>query len=192
MAVDPIRRFKSWYAEARRAEAPLPEAVALATADARGRPSVRWVLLKDVDERGFVFYTNSGSRKGRELEVNPHAALAFYWDVTGKQVRVEGHVTRVSGDEADAYWSGRPQGSQVAAAASKQSAPVESRAELMSEYRKLSRLHVGSPVPRPPQWTGFRIVPERIEFWTRREPRLHQRELFVRRRDDWKRTILQP
>ena len=192
MAINPIHRFKSWYAEARRADASLPEAVALATADARGRPSVRWVLLKDVDERGFVFYTNSDSRKGRELEVNPHAALAFYWDVTGKQVRVEGHVTQVTSQEADAYWSERPRDSQLASAASKQTAPVASRAKLMAEYRKLTRLHADTSVPRPPQWTGFRIVPARIEFWTRREPRLHQRELFVRRRGDWKRTILQP
>ncbi|MEE8311051.1 MAG: pyridoxamine 5'-phosphate oxidase [Candidatus Binatia bacterium] len=192
MAIDPIHRFKSWYAEARRADASLPEAVALATADARGRPSVRWVLLKDIDERGFVFYTNSDSRKGRELEVNPYAALAFYWDVTGKQVRVEGHVTQVTSEEADAYWSERPRGSQLAAAASKQTAPVASRAKLMAEYRRLTRLHADTSVPRPPQWTGFRIVPARIEFWTRREPRMHQRELFVRRRGDWKRTILQP
>lgn len=192
MAVDPIRRFKAWYAEARRAGAVLPESAALATADARGRPSVRYVLLKDADQRGFVFYTNTDSRKGRELEVNPYAALALYWDITGKQARVEGRVRPVSAAEADAYWAERPPASQIASAASTQSAPVQSRAKLTAEYRRLSRLYRASPVPRPPQWSGYRIAPDRIEFWIRREPRLHDRELFVRRAGAWKRTILQP
>ncbi len=192
VATDPIRRFRSWHKEAIAAGAPLAESVALATADTRGRPSVRWVLLKDVDERGFVFYTNSNSRKGRELEANPHAALAFYWDVTGKQVRVEGKVRRVSVSEADAYWDERPVASKAASAASDQSSPLESRSALMAEYRRLTRLHEGSSAPRPSNWNGYRISPNRIEFWTRREPRLHQRELFVRRKGVWQRSLLQP
>jgi len=192
MAIDPVRRFRSWHAEAGKAGAPLHDAVALATADSRGRPSVRYVLLKSADERGFVFYTNAGSRKGRELEANPFAALAIYWDVTGKQVRVEGRVRGVTRAEADAYWEERPRVSRVASLASSQSEPVSDRASLMATYRRLDAELAGESIPRPEHWTGYRIVPSRIEFWTRREPRLHHRELFVKKSGSWTRTILQP
>lgn len=193
MAVsDPIAKFRRWFAEARRAGVALPEKFALASADRRARPSVRYVLLKSADDAGFVFYTNVESRKGRELDANPWASMAFYWHETGRQVRVEGRVQRVSDTEADAYWAERPRESQLASAVSRQSRPIESRRRLVAALARLTRKYRGSPVPRPGRWTGYRLRPARIEFWTRREPRLHEREEFVRRRGSWTRTILQP
>jgi pyridoxamine 5'-phosphate oxidase len=150
------------------------------------------VLLKQAGADGFVFYTNGKSRKGRELAANPRAALLFHWDGLGKQVRVEGRVRQVSAAEADAYWATRPRPSQLAALASEQSAPLRSRAQLMARYRALSRRYRNAPVPRPPHWTGYRVVPQAIEFWTHREHRLHDRELFTRAGRGWKRTLLQP
>lgn len=191
MANDPIRRFQRWWKEAREAGVALPEAMALATVQ-RGRPSVRYVLLKGADKDGFVFYTNMTSAKARALRANPRAAIAFYWDATGRQVRCEGRVRRVTKAEADAYWASRPRGSQLASAASRQSAPLESHAALLARYRQLVRRYEGEDVPRPEVWSGFRLVPERIEFWTRREPRLHRRELFVRSRGSWTVQLLQP
>jgi pyridoxamine 5'-phosphate oxidase len=190
--MDPIRKFHRLFSQARKAGVPLPEAMALATADDRGRPSVRWVLLKDADASGFVFYTNFQSRKGRELGINPWASLAFYWDATGRQIRIEGKVRAVSDAEADAYWAERPGASRIASSVSRQSRPVDSRAELMARYRALAREHPDGDVPRPARWSGYRLAPATIEFWTRREPRLHERELFTRKGTDWKRTILQP
>jgi pyridoxamine 5'-phosphate oxidase len=192
MANDPIRRFQRWWKEAREAGVALPEAMALATVDGRGKPSVRYVLLKGADARGFVFYTNTRSAKARDLRANARAAIAFYWDATGRQVRCEGRVTEVSDAEADAYWASRPRGSQAASAASRQSAPLASSAILMARYRRLLREHEGVALPRPEVWSGFRLIPERIEFWTRREPRLHRRELFVRSRGVWTMKLLQP
>jgi pyridoxamine 5'-phosphate oxidase len=189
---EPIRRFRRWFAEARRAGVALPEAMALATADHRGRPSVRYVLLKGADDAGFVFYTNAFSRKGRELAKRPYASLAIYWDATGRQVRVEGRIESVSDGEANAYWAERPRDSQLASAASRQSATIESRAALIAEYRRLQRKYEGRAVPRPRNWTGYRIVPDRVEFWTRREPRLHERELFTRSAGRWRSRILEP
>jgi pyridoxamine 5'-phosphate oxidase len=180
MALDPIRRFQRWFAEAERARAPLPEAIALATADRRGRPSVRFVLLKHVDARGFVFFTDGRSRKGSELAANPEAAFAVYWDALGKQVRVEGRVAPVSAAEADAYWATRPRESRLAGAVSRQSATLATRADLLRRWRALGRRHPGDDVPRPPAWKGYRITPRAIEFWTRREFRLHHRERFER------------
>ena len=192
MSTDPLVRFHRWFAQAQRAGVVLPESMALATADAHGRPSVRFVLLKQADASGFVFFTNLRSRKGRELEENRRAALAFYWDQLRKQVRVEGRVERVSADEADAYWVTRPRESQLAAVASRQSAALASRRALLAKWRTLRRQYRGEDVPRPAEWTGFRLVPEAIEFWTNRDHRLHDRELFVRTRDGWKRSLLQP
>jgi len=189
---EPIRRFQRWLAEARRAGVELPEAMALATADGRGRPSVRFVLLKSADDSGFVFYSNERSRKGRQLSRRPYAALAIYWDPTGRQVRVEGKVERVSADEADAYWAERPRDSQIASAASRQSAPIENRAALMAEYRRLQRDYAGRVMPRPRHWIGYRVIPDRIEFWTRSEPRLHERVLFERTVRGWRSSLLQP
>jgi pyridoxamine 5'-phosphate oxidase len=192
MAVDPIARFQRWFAQARAAGILQPEAMAVATADAAGRPSVRMVLLKQADRNGFVFYTNGRSRKGRELRANPRAALVIHWDRLGKQVRIEGHVGEVSDAEADAYWTSRPRPSQLAALASEQSAPLATRAALVTKWRALARRYRGAPVPRPPHWTGYLLVPAAIEFWTHREHRLHDRELFTRQRSGWKRTRLQP
>ena len=192
MPVSPIAKFRRWYADAERAQAPLPEAIALATADRRGRPSVRYVLLKHVDERGFVFFTDGRSRKGRELAANPEAALACYWDVLGRQVRVEGRVEIVGAAEADAYWATRPRESRLAASVSLQSAPLVRRSELVQRWRALGRRHPGDDVPRPATWNGYRIVPRAIEFWTRGDFRLHHRERFERRRGGWTRRLLQP
>jgi pyridoxamine 5'-phosphate oxidase len=190
--VDPIARFNRWLAAARRAGAPLVEAAALATVDARNRPTVRYVLLKGVSERGFVFYTNTESRKGQHLAGNPHASLAFYWDATGRQVRIDGHVTLVTEGEADAYWAERPRASRIASLVSRQSRPLRSRAKLEAEFRAMSNRLGRGEVPRPARWTGYCLVPARIEFWTRREPRLHVRELYERTRGAWKETLLQP
>jgi len=192
MATDPIQRFRRWLADARKANIVLPEAIALATADRRGRPSVRFMLLKSADEDGFVFYTNSESRKGRELEENPFASFAVYWDATGKQVRAEGRIKEVSAESADQYWLERPAASRLASAVSDQSRPIESRAELMEQYRQLEKDFPDGILPRPKRWTGFRLIPDSIEFWTRAEPRLHRRELFTRHKDSWKSRILQP
>lgn len=189
---DPIARFRKWFEEARRAKAPLHDAMALATADFRGRPAVRFVLLKGADERGFVFYTNALSRKARELEENPRASLVFYWDRTGKQVRIDGRVKEVAPAEADAYWKTRPRESNLAALASRQSRVLSSRRSLLAEFRRLLRKFEGRPISRPRTWTGYRVVPESIEFWTRREHRLHHRELFVRSGRGWRRTLLSP
>lgn len=153
---------------------------------------MRFVLLKSADDDGFVFYTNSESRKGRELEENPYASLAVYWDATGKQVRVEGEIECVKADDADAYWLERPPASRLASAASDQSRPIDSRAELLAKYRELEKDFPAGDLPRPKRWTGFRLIPNSIEFWTRAEPRLHRRELFTRNKDEWKSKILQP
>ena len=190
----PVTRFRSWLREAAKAGAPLPEAMVLATVDGRGRPSARWVLLKEAGKRGFVFFTNAGSRKGGELSANPNAALAFYWDATGRQVRVEGRAKLLPAAEADAYWASRPSGSRWASAASDQSRPIASWARLLQRYAELAEQYPDGSIPRPPHWKGYVVVPRAIEFWTRREPRLHERELFTATRDpeQWKRVILQP
>jgi len=192
MALDPIKRFQRWMRDAQRAGTELAESVALATSDRRGRPSVRYVLLKSVGHDGFVFYTHADSPKGRDMATNPHVALAVYWHETGKQVRVEGRVSRVDEAEADAYWLERPRASRIAAVASRQSRPLASRADLIRTYRSLEKRFFGKDVPRPPLWIGYRLVPREIEFWEREEPRLHHRELFVRRGAAWTKTLLQP
>jgi len=171
---------------------PLPEAIALATATAAGRPSVRFVLLKEVERDGFVFFTDGGSRKGRELTRNPHASFACYWDRIGKQVRVEGRVEPVTAEGADAYWATRPRGSRLAALASSQSGPLATRSVLVRRWQQLQRQHAGGGVPRPKGWMGYRIVPSAIEFWTRGKDRLHHREVFRRTRSGWRRRLLQP
>jgi pyridoxamine 5'-phosphate oxidase len=192
MAADPIARFQRWFAQARRAGTPLPDAMTLATADRRGRPSARMVLLKGAEPDGFVFYTNSRSRKGHELRDNPHAALVFHWDRLNRQVRIEGPVKQVSAAEADAYWATRPRASQLAALASEQSAPLAGRAQLMVRWRALAQRYRGVPVPRPPHWTGYRLAPRSIEFWVHRDHRLHDREVFTRTPRGWSHKLLQP
>ena len=188
---NPVAIFNRWYANAARAGEHLPDAVALATSD-RGRPSVRYVLLKGADDRGFVFYTNLGSPKARHLRANPRAEMAFYWDKPGRQVRVGGRVVPVSAAEADAYWDTRPRISRLGGIASAQSRPMPSRAALLARLARVSLRYAGRHIPRPANWSGFRIVPDRIEFWSRRSWRLHDRALFQRTRRGWKKTILQP
>jgi pyridoxamine 5'-phosphate oxidase len=179
---DPFARFTEWYQEAVRAIPVDPNAMVLSTVGPEGRPSSRVVLMKGFDARGFVFYSNLESRKGRELAAHPAAALNFHFPPLGRQVRVEGFTERVSDAEADVYFATRPRGSQVGAWASAQSAPLPSRATLEARVAEVEARHQGKPIPRPPFWGGFRLVPDRMEFWVGRENRLHEREVFTRGR----------
>jgi pyridoxamine 5'-phosphate oxidase len=193
MAADPHALFEEWLAEARLSEPNDPVATALATADAGGRPSVRMVLMKGHDARGFVFYTNQRSRKGAELAGNPRAALLFHWKSLRRQVRVEGAVEAVSDLEADAYFATRGRDSQLGAWASDQSQPLDARATFEARYEAMRAQHDGRDVPRPPHWSGYRVVPERIEFWSDRAHRLHERRLFERLDDGgWSEGLLYP
>ncbi|MBI3043930.1 MAG: pyridoxamine 5'-phosphate oxidase [Betaproteobacteria bacterium] len=178
---DPIAQFARWYERALGAVKPMPEAVALATATRAGQPSLRMVLLKGFDARGFVFYTNYDSRKGRELARNARASLMFYWGELNWQVRVEGRVARLAPQESDDYFVTRPRGSQLAAWASPQSRLVAGRAALERRVAALARRHPGA-VPRPPYWGGYRLLPEAVEFWEGREDRLHDRIRYRRAR----------
>lgn len=177
---DPIRQVQRWLEEAVAAGVPLPEAMALATATPDGRPSVRMVLLKELDGEGFVFYTNARSRKGQELAANPRAAAALYWEPLGRQVRVEGRAEPVSREQAARYFRSRPPGSQVSAAVSPQSAVVPDRAWLEARYRELAARYPDGAVPVPGDWGGYRIVPEVVELWQHRENRLHDRLRYTR------------
>ena len=189
---DPIELFKNWFAEATRTEPADPNAVALATADASGRPSVRMVLLKDVDARGFVFYTNRESRKGLEIQANPQAALCFHWKSLDRQVRVEGRLEPVAEAEADSYFASRDRASQIGAWASRQSRPLESRFALERRLAEFTaKFHIGT-VPRPPFWSGFRLVPETIEFWQERPFRLHDRTVYHLDGSAWSARKLYP
>jgi pyridoxamine 5'-phosphate oxidase len=185
----PVEEFERWMEEAREAGVNVPEAMTLATADASGRPSARMLLLKGVDERGFSFFTGYESRKGQELEGNPRAALVFYWQPLGRQVRVEGAVRKLPADESDAYWVTRPPRSRAAAAASRQSELIESRDELEAEFE---RLLPGDEVPRPERWGGYVLEPDTIELWQHRDDRLHERHRFTRAREGWRVDQLAP
>jgi pyridoxamine 5'-phosphate oxidase len=189
---DPVRQFAAWYEEARAEGVPLPEACALATASADGRPSARMVLLKHADERGFVFATSYLSRKGRELAENARAALLFYWHALGRQVRVEGSVARVTPEESGAVFLARPRESRISALASRQSQPLASRDQLEERVRELERELEGREVERPPFWGAYRLVPAEIELWQHRANRLHIRFVYRRRGDVWEITELQP
>jgi len=188
---DPITMFAEWFEKAGR-QCAEPNAMVLSTVDADGRPSGRYVLLKGIDARGFVFYTNLESRKARALAANPYAALTFYWPPLDKQVRVEGEVEPVSDGEADAYFATRPRESQIGAWASQQSAALASPAVLDQRIREIRDRFDGVPVPRPPFWSGFRVVARSIEFWTRDPARLHERVVFQHRHGEWKRSLLFP
>jgi pyridoxamine 5'-phosphate oxidase len=189
---DPLRQFEAWFAEAAAAGIRAPEAMALATATAGGAPSVRMVLLKGHDERGFVFFTSYAGRKARELESNPCAALLFSWDPLGRQVRVEGPVERVGEDESDAYFRARPRASRLAVWAAAQSEPVGSREELEQAVARAAERFPGDEVPRPPSWGGYRLRPERYELWQHRADRLHDRLLYERAAAGWRITRLAP
>jgi pyridoxamine 5'-phosphate oxidase len=189
---DPLAQFHAWFAEAALAEPGLPEAVALATATPAAAPSVRMVLLKQADERGFAFFTNLESRKSGELAANPRAALLFHWLALGRQVRVEGDVTRVADAEAEAYFRTRPLGSRIAATASPQSRPLTDRAELERLVEEARARFPGGDVPLPAHWGGFRVVPAAYEFWQHGGDRLHDRLRYERAGAAWTRTRLAP
>jgi pyridoxamine 5'-phosphate oxidase len=189
---DPFQLFADWFAEARQSEPNDPDAMALATATRDGRPSVRMVLLKGHGPDGFVFYTNLDSRKGAELASNPRAALLFHWKSLRRQVRVEGQMHSVSDDDAENYFASRSRDSQLGAWASDQSRPLDSRATFERRYEELVGKFEGQPVPRPPRWSGFRVMPESFEFWSDRPHRLHDRRLFTRVADGWDESLLYP
>ena len=188
---DPVRQFSLWFDEAGAAGVRFPETMALATASPDGRPSVRMVLLKGADERGFAFYTNRESRKGLELAGNARAALVLYWQALGRQVRVEGRVEEVGADETAEYWASRPRGSRLSAAISPQSRVVESRAWLEERVAELDAAELDGPAV-PAHWGGYRVVPESIELWEHRDDRLHDRVRYVRDAEGWRMERLAP
>lgn len=190
-AADPLRQFQAWLEQAIKAELPEPNAMTLATVGANGRPSTRVVLIKGVDDRGLVWYTNYESRKGRELAQNPHAALQFHWVELERVVRIEGRVEFASADESDLYYASRPLDSRIGAWASPQSQPIASRAVLVANAAKAAARHGLSP-SRPPHWGGYRLVPDRWEFWQGRRSRLHDRLCYRLEGGQWRRERLAP
>lgn len=189
---DPFALFRRWYDEARETEPNDSNAMALATATPEGAPSVRMVLLKGYSPEGFVFYTNGHSRKGQEIAANPQVALLFHWKSSRRQIRIEGRLSPVSAEEADAYFHSRHRDSQLGAVASDQSAPLDSRETFLNRYEEVRSRFEGQEVERPAHWGGYRVVPDAMEFWHDRSFRLHERRRFVRQGDDWSSTLLYP
>ena len=192
VAEDPLVQFEGWFEEARAGDVLEPNAMILATVNELGRPDARTVLLKDVSDGGFVFYTNYNSRKGRELADSPHVCLVFLWASLERQVRIEGRAERVSAAESDAYYASRPRGSRLGAWASDQSEPVASREIMERTLTEVEARYLDKPVPRPPHWGGYRVIPEEMEFWQGRPNRLHDRLCFQRKDGVWERRRLQP
>ncbi|WP_240953895.1 pyridoxamine 5'-phosphate oxidase [Sphingomonas sp. G-3-2-10] len=192
MTTDPFALFDSWYAEARKTEPNDSNAMALATVDAAGQPSVRMVLLKGHGPDGFVFYTNRESRKAGELEAVPKAALLFHWKSLRRQIRIEGTITRAADAESDAYFATRHRDSQLGAWASDQSRPLADRETFEARFEEMRARFEGGDVPRPPHWGGYRVTPGRIEFWQDRAHRLHERRVFTRGGNDWNEGLLYP
>lgn len=193
MTTDPFILFDAWFDEAKASEPNDPEAMALATVDVAGRPSLRMVLLKGFGVEGFTFYTNTDSRKGSELAANPLVALLFHWKSMRRQVRIEGPVERVPDSEADAYFASRSRDSQLGAWASDQSRPLESRSVFEARFEDMKQRFENQDVARPPHWGGYRVIPDQIEFWQDRPHRLHERRLFTRRSDGgWEEGLLYP
>jgi pyridoxamine 5'-phosphate oxidase len=189
---DPFEKFREWYNEAKRSSHALPNAMCLSTVGADRCPSARMVLLSSFDRRGFVFHTNYESRKGADLAAFPRAALLFWWELLNRQVRVEGSADRTSPDESDAYFAERPRGSQLSAWASSQSRPLPPGETLEARMRRYEEQFKDLPVPRPPHWGGYRLLPRAFEFWTGREDRLHERIRYDRTPDGWTVTLLDP
>jgi pyridoxamine 5'-phosphate oxidase len=192
MADDPFALFDAWMAEARLSEPNDPDAMAIATADADGRPSVRIVLLRRYGPDGFGFFTHLDSRKGREVAINPHGALVIHWKSLRRQVRAEGRMEEIGDADADAYFAGRSRDSRIGSWASDQSQPLDCWETFERRYAEMQERFEGSDVPRPPRWSGYRLIPERIEFWSDRPHRLHERRLFTRTTDGWDEGLLYP
>ncbi|MFT8326253.1 pyridoxamine 5'-phosphate oxidase [Gluconobacter oxydans] len=192
LKADPFALFAAWMSDAEKSEPNDPNAMAVATATPEGRPSVRMLLLKGVDERGFVFYTNLESRKGRELLANPHVALLFHWKSLRRQIRIEGPVEAVSAAEADAYFASRSRMSRLGAIASDQSRPLDDRSTFEERLKAVDEKYGDGPIPRPANWSGFRVLPEAIEFWQDRPYRLHDRAVWTRDGNGWNVTRLYP